>query len=64
MFRVQQAGGGAKRVLGAHGECHKPQTVCWILAAWKGWIKQTYKKIMHTQNTQNHITGNDLVQIE
>ena len=61
MFRVQQAGGGAKRVLGARGECHKPQTVCWILAAWKGWIKQTYRKIMHTQNTQNHITGNDLV---
>ena len=43
------------------------QTVYWILAASKGWIKQTYRKIMHTQNTQytqNHITGNDLVQIE
>ena len=37
------------------------QTVYWILAASKGWIKQTYRKIMHTQN---HITGNDLVQIE
>ena len=43
---------------------YKLQTVCWILAASKGWIKQTYWKIMHTQNTQNHITGNDLVQIE
>jgi len=40
------------------------QTVYWILAALKGWIKQTYRKIMHTQNTQNHIAGNDLVQIE
>jgi len=43
------------------------QTVYWILAASKGWIKQTYRKIMHTQNTQytqNHITGNELVQIE
>ena len=43
------------------------QTVYWILAASKGWIKQTYRKIMHAQNTQctqNHITGNDLVQIE
>jgi len=40
------------------------QTVYWILAASKDWIKQTYRKIMHTQNTQNHITGNDLVQIE
>ena len=41
------------------------QAVYWILAASKGWIKQTYRKIMHTQNTQytqNHITGNDLVQ--
>jgi len=37
------------------------QTVYWILAASKGWIKQTYRKIMHTQN---HITGNALVQIE
>jgi len=37
------------------------QTVYWILAASKGWIKQTYRKIMHTQNTQNDITGNDLV---
>jgi len=37
------------------------QTIYWILAASKGWIKQTYRKIMHTQN---HITGNDLVQIE
>ena len=37
------------------------QTVYWILAASKGWIKQTYRKIMHTQN---HIAGNDLVQIE
>jgi len=26
------------------------QTVYWILAASKGWIKQTYRKIMHTQN--------------
>ena len=40
------------------------QTVYWILAASKGWIKQTYRKIMHTQYTQNHIAGNDLVQIE
>ena len=37
------------------------QTVYWIVAASKGWIKETYRKIMHTQN---HITGNDLVQIE
>jgi len=37
------------------------QTVYWILAASKGWIKQTYRKIMHTQN---HITGNDLVHHE
>jgi len=37
------------------------QTVDWILAASKGWIKQTYRKIMHTQN---HITGNDLVHHE
>ena len=36
------------------------QTVYWILAASKGWIKQTYRKIMHTQNTQNNIAGNDL----
>ena len=27
------------------------QTVYWILAASKGWIKQTYRKIMHAQNT-------------
>ena len=40
------------------------QTVYCILAASKGCIKQTYGKIMRTQNTQNHITGNDLVQIE
>jgi len=40
------------------------QTVYWILAASKGWIKQTYRKIMDTQNTQNHIAGNDLVEIE
>jgi len=40
------------------------QTVYWILAASKGWIKQTYRKIMHTRCTQNHIAGNDLVQIE
>jgi len=53
--------GGATGVLGARGGT---QTVYWILAASKGWIKQTYRKIMHTQNTQNHITGNDLVQIE
>jgi len=25
---------------------------------------RAYREIMHTQNTQNHITGNDLVQIE
>ena len=32
---------------------------------WKaGLNKHTYRKIMHAQNTQNHITGNDLVQIE
>jgi len=30
------------------------QTVYWILAASKGWIKQTYRKTMHTQNTQSH----------
>jgi len=35
------------------------QTTYLILAASKGWIKQTYRKIMNTQNTQNHITGND-----
>jgi len=40
------------------------KTVYWILAASKGWIKQTYRKIMRAQNTRNHITGNDLVQIE
>ena len=40
------------------------QTVYWILAASKGWIKETYRKIMHTQNAQNHITVDDLVQIE
>jgi len=42
------------------------QTVYWILAASKGWLKQTYRKIMRTQNTQctqNHTTGNDLIQI-
>jgi len=37
------------------------KTVYWILAASKGWIKQTYRKILHTQS---HITGNDLVKIE
>ena len=37
------------------------KTIYWILAALKGYIKQTYRKIMHTQN---HITANDLVQIE
>jgi len=37
------------------------QTDYWILAASKGWIKETYKKIMHTQN---HITANNLVQIQ
>ena len=37
------------------------QTLYCILAASKGWIKQTYRKIMHTQN---HITGNDSVRIE
>jgi len=37
------------------------QTIYWILAASKGRIKQTYRKIMRSQN---HITGNDLVQIE
>jgi len=43
------------------------QTVYWIVAASKGWIKQTYRKMMHTQitqYTQNHITGNDLVEME
>ena len=39
-------------------------TQYWILAASKGWIKQTYRKIMHTHSTQNHITANDLVEIE
>ena len=34
------------------GKCKFTQTVYWILAASKGWIKQTYRKIMHTQNTQ------------
>jgi len=28
------------------------QTVYWIPAAWKGWIEQTYRKIIHTQNTK------------
>jgi len=55
-------------MISEHGKGSKEeedkQTVYWILAASKGWIKQTYRKIMHTQNTQNHITGNDLVQIE
>ena len=37
------------------------QTVYWILAASKGWIKRTYRKIMQTWH---HITANDLVQIE
>jgi len=32
------------------------QTVYWILAASKGWIKQTHRKIMHAEN---HITAND-----
>ena len=32
------------------------QTVYWILAASKGWIKQTYGKIMHTQNTHTTTT--------
>ena len=57
-----------KKMISEHGKGIKEeedkQTVYWILAASKGWIKQTYRKIMHTQNTQNHITGNDLVQIE
>jgi len=46
--------------------CCRRQTVYWILPAPKGWIKQTYRKIMRTQNrpTQNHITGNGLVQVE
>jgi len=44
--------------------CFITQTVYWILTASKGWIKQTYRKNKHTQNTQNYITGNDLVQIE
>jgi len=52
-------------MISEHGKGSKEeedkQTVYWILAASKGWIKQTYRKIMHTQN---HITGNDLVQIE
>jgi len=39
-------------------------TQYWILAASKGWIKQTYRQIMRTQNTQNHITADDLVEIE
>ena len=52
------------QMLYATDELSGQQTVHWILAASKGWIKQTYRKIMHTQNTQNHITGNDLVQIE
>ena len=40
------------------------QTIYWILAASKGCFKQTYRKIMHTQYTQNHIAGNDLVQMK
>jgi len=43
---------------------NQQQTVYLILAASKGWIKQTHRKIMHRQNTQNHIAGNDLVQME
>jgi len=39
-------------------------TQYWILAASKGWTKQTYRQIMRTQNTQNHITADDLVEIE
>jgi len=35
---------------------HKPFIGFWQPP--KGWIKQTYRKIMHTQS---HITGNDLV---
>jgi len=39
---------------------HRPvtiqQTVYWILAASKRWIKQTHRKIMHAEN---HITAND-----
>jgi len=54
-----------KKMISEHGKGSKEeedkQTVYWILAASKGWIKQTYRKITHTQN---HITGNDLVQIE
>jgi len=46
------------------GDQQQQQIVYCILAASIGWIKQTYRKIMHTQNTQNHITGNDLVQTE
>ena len=37
------------------------QTVYLILVASKGWIKQTCRKIMHTQN---HITGSYLVLVE
>jgi len=37
------------------------QTAYWIRAASTGWIKQTYRKIMHTQN---HITAHDLVRME
>ena len=29
-----------------------------------GSLEKTYKKIMHTQNSQHHIAGNDLVQID
>jgi len=53
-----------RRIHACTGRRSTLQTVYWILAASKGWIKQTYRKIMHTQNTQNHITGNDLVQID
>jgi len=38
--------------LGSEDLIHKPQTVYWILAASKSWIKQTHSKIMHTQNTK------------
>jgi len=37
------------------------KTAYWIRAASTGWIKQTYRKIMHTQN---HITEHDLVRME
>ena len=40
------------------------QTIYWILAASKAVLNKHTEKIMHTQYTQNHIAGNDLVQIE